>query len=105
MLEVLDSTGAEASKPRVSPRPESRLLVLPLVIELLALTLFVARVALANHHDVTVATNHSALLTDGLDAGVDLHCVSLSLSSIRPEGLSLLSSSRHPALLVAPNYL
>ena len=73
MLEVLGSTGAEASKPRVSPRPESRLLVLPLVVELLALTLFVARVALANHHDVAVATNHSALLTDGLDAWVDLH--------------------------------
>ena len=43
----------------------------------LALALFVARVALADDHDVAVATNHAALLTDRLDAWVDLHCISL----------------------------
>jgi hypothetical protein len=43
----------------------------------LALALLVARVALADDHDVAVATNHAALLTDRLDAWVDLHCISL----------------------------
>jgi hypothetical protein len=43
----------------------------------LALALLVARVALADDHDVAVTTNHTALLTDRLDAWVDLHCVSL----------------------------
>ena len=41
----------------------------------LALALFVARV-LANHHDVAVATNDLALVTNRLNAGVDLHDVS-----------------------------
>ena len=39
----------------------------------LALTLFVAWVV-ANHHDAAVATNHSALVTDFLHTGFDLHC-------------------------------
>src|SRR5690554_1061634 len=48
----------------------------------LALTLLVARVGLADDHDDAVATNHLAVLADRLDARVDLHCVSLiSLSS------------------------
>jgi hypothetical protein len=51
--------------------------------ENLALALFVARVALADDHDVAVTTNHTALLTDRLDAGVDLHLFLFSLSSIR----------------------
>jgi hypothetical protein len=65
-----------------------------------ALALFVARVALANHHDVAVATNHAALFTDGLDAGVDLHLFLFSLSSIRFRSLE---TSRYfpAALLVA----
>ena len=42
----------------------------------LALALLVTRV-LADHHDVSVATNDFALVTDWLDAGVDLHCVLL----------------------------
>ena len=37
-----------------------------------ALALLVTRV-LADHHDAAVATDHLALVTDGLDAGVDLH--------------------------------
>ena len=37
-----------------------------------ALTLFVARV-LADDHDTAVATNHLALVTDLLDARLDLH--------------------------------
>jgi hypothetical protein len=99
---VLDSTGAEASNPGC-PRSRGSGTALYLFScdlplgpglpksgldklgprKLLALTLLVTRVALADHHDVAVTTNHAALLTDGLDAGVDLHCVSLSLSSIR----------------------
>ncbi|GGA63615.1 hypothetical protein GCM10011490_12830 [Pseudoclavibacter endophyticus] len=38
----------------------------------LTLALLVARV-LANDHDAAVATNHLALVTDFLDAGLDLH--------------------------------
>ena len=45
-----------------------------------ALALLVARVGLADDHDATVAANDLAVVADGLDAGVDLHC-SLSLSS------------------------
>src|SRR4051794_15041824 len=37
-----------------------------------ALALLVTRV-LADHHDAAVATNHLALVTDRLDARVDLH--------------------------------
>jgi hypothetical protein len=37
----------------------------------------VARIGLADNHDVAIATNHLAVLTDGLDAGIDLHCGSL----------------------------
>src|SRR6187402_1679950 len=51
---------------RVPQRPET-----------LALALLVPRVALADHHDIAVTTNHAAVLTDRLDAGVYLHCVSL----------------------------
>ena len=40
----------------------------------LALALFVPRVALADHHDTAVAADHLAVIADGLDAGVDLHC-------------------------------
>ncbi len=42
----------------------------------LALALLVARV-LADHHDLAVATNHLALVTDWLNAWVDLHECSL----------------------------
>jgi hypothetical protein len=42
----------------------------------LALALLVTRV-LADHHDVSVATNDFALVADWFDAGVDLHCVLL----------------------------
>jgi hypothetical protein len=41
-----------------------------------ALTLFVPGVRLADHHDDTVATDHFAVLTDRLDARLDLHCSS-----------------------------
>src|ERR1700712_5093354 len=43
-----------------------------------ALALLVTRV-LADHHDASVATNHLALVTDLLDARVDLHSSALSL--------------------------
>ena len=47
----------------------------------LALALLVTRV-LADHHDVAVATDDLALVTDLLNAGVNLHCsFLLSLSS------------------------
>jgi hypothetical protein len=46
------------------------------VVFRLALALLVTRV-LADHHDVSVATNDFALVADWLDAGVDLHCVLL----------------------------
>ena len=47
----------------------------------LALALLVTRV-LADHHDVSVATNNLALVADGLNAGVNLHFSFLiSLSS------------------------
>jgi hypothetical protein len=39
----------------------------------LTLTLLVARVAVADHHDATVAANHLAVLADALDAGLNLH--------------------------------
>jgi hypothetical protein len=39
-----------------------------------ALALLVPRVALADHHDAAVATDHLALVTDLLDAGLNLHC-------------------------------
>lgn len=48
----------------VVARPEPRLL---------ALALLVARVALADHHDASVTTDHLAVIADLLDAGVDLH--------------------------------
>src|SRR3954471_22046104 len=38
-----------------------------------ALALLVTRV-LADHHDAAMATDHLALVTDLLDARVDLHC-------------------------------
>ena len=42
----------------------------------LALALLVARV-LADHHDVSVATNDFTFVADWLDARIDLHCVLL----------------------------
>jgi hypothetical protein len=39
-----------------------------------ALALLVPRVALADDHDAAVATDHLALVTDLLDAGLNLHC-------------------------------
>ena len=82
----MDSTGAKASNPRCphGDRAKSRSVVLGavLVVQLLALALLVARVALADHHDVSIAADDAAVVTDGLDAGIDLHCCSLhSLSS------------------------
>jgi hypothetical protein len=44
----------------------------------LALALLVARV-LADHNDVALATNHLALITDPLDARLDLHGYPLRL--------------------------
>ena len=95
-MEVLDRTGAEASNPGCPPRVATKVLALLLFVfscknlelkGLLALALFVTRVALADNHDVAVATNHSALLTDRLDAWVDLHVFLFSLSSpASPEG-------------------
>ncbi|GAA2189581.1 hypothetical protein GCM10009786_23260 [Leucobacter alluvii] len=38
-----------------------------------ALALLVARVALADHHDASVAANDLAVIADRLDAGIDLH--------------------------------
>ena len=46
-------------------------------VETSALALLVARV-LADHHDAAVATDHLALVTDRLDARVDLHSQPLS---------------------------
>src|SRR5690606_19317090 len=66
-------------------------LILPVDIELCvrsgrsALALLVARVALADHHDAAVTTNHLAVIADGLDARADLHSVSCSLSSYARE--------------------
>src|SRR4051794_2590626 len=45
-----------------------------------ALALLVARV-LADHHDAAVATDHLALVTDRLDARVDLHVSPFLLGS------------------------
>ena len=53
------------------------------LVEASALALLVARVALADHHDAAVTADHLAVIADGLDAGVDLHDVSCSLSSYR----------------------
>lgn len=68
----------------------------------LTLALLVARV-FADDHNVAVATDDLALVTDLLDAGVYLHDVSFSLSSYRPcSGRPLLSSRCfRPGLLVA----
>ena len=60
----------------------------------LALALLVTRVALADHHDVSIAADDAAVVTDRLDAGVDLHCVSFDrclrtdLSGIEPVEIS-----------------
>lgn len=43
----------------------------------LALALLVSWVALADHHDTTVATNHTAVITDRFHAGINLHDGSL----------------------------
>jgi len=50
----------------------------------LALALLVPRGRAADDHDAAVATDDLALVADALDAGVDLHCSSLSPSSYRP---------------------
>ena len=62
----------------------------------LALALLVARVALADDHDVAVATDDTAVLAHRLDAGVDLHCYSLFFAVFVPEGCPgpLLSSAQ-----------
>ncbi len=64
-----------------------------------------ARVALADHHDASVATDHLAVIADLLDAGVDLHV----LPSIRcpreepfaPSGVAVLNRYLQRDLLVA----
>jgi hypothetical protein len=101
-VKVLDSTGAEAFNPGCPPGEPGMLVLLlysvvwrlrPLRLSkgtstssgtgsFLTLALFVARVALADDHDIAVTTNDAALFTDRLDAGVDLHFFLLSLSSI-----------------------
>lgn len=67
------------------------------------LALLVARVGLADDHDVAVATDHLAVVADRLDAGVDLHCVSLgSLSSyLSHAGARGLAVTFQQGLLVA----
>ena len=96
----MDSTGAKASNPRCPLVAEVLGAVLYLVVstwslsfskgrfenlselKLLTLALLVTRVGLADHHDIAVATDDAAVVTDGLDAGVYLHDGSLySLSS------------------------
>lgn len=47
------------------------------VVRSSALTLFVARV-IADHHDLAVATNHLAVVTDLLDAWLNFHCGSFA---------------------------
>ena len=42
-------------------------------MKLLALALLVARVVLADDHDVAIAADDAAVLAHGLDAGGDLH--------------------------------
>ena len=67
----------------------------------LTLALLVTWVVLADDHDVAVATDHAAVLAHGLDAGGDLHCSLLSLSSYRFDTSPtrpLLSSSPLPGL-------
>ncbi len=54
---------------------------------LLTLTLLVARV-LANHHDAAVATNHLALVTDLLNAWVDLHRLPSCWLAVSPARLA-----------------
>src|SRR6478609_8367796 len=72
------SDGLRPSAPEVirwtwCPAKRSRLRLFSCAAELRsALALLVARV-LADHHDAAVATDHLALVTDGLDAGLDLH--------------------------------
>jgi hypothetical protein len=67
-----------------------------MAFSVLALTLLVPRVALADDHDAAVATDHLAVVADGLDAGVDLHVLLLSLSSYRDR---ILSDTAQPLLL------
>lgn len=52
----------------------------------LALALLVTRV-LADHHDVSVAANNLALVADGLNAGVNLHCSFPFYRCLRTEAL------------------
>jgi hypothetical protein len=61
------------------------ILMLLMVIELLALTLFVAGI-FANHHHVAVATNDFALVAHWLNTGADLHGVSFSSLASCPSG-------------------
>src|SRR5690606_13539139 len=101
VVEVWSSIRSRASAPRCPPRSpvrgEPRHPMLPVFdIQFFscraryrstwpdpcsALALLVTRVRLADDHDATVTTDHAAVVADGLDAGVDLHDVSCSLSS------------------------
>jgi hypothetical protein len=54
-----------------------RWFLIELCAERLALALFVARVTLADHHDTTMSADHLAVIADGLDTRIDLHCGSL----------------------------
>ena len=87
----MDNTGAKASNPRCPLNfsvielveiPGAALIYSVVSKGALALALLVTRVRLADHHDVSIAADNAAVVADGLDAGVDLHVVSLhSLSS------------------------
>ena len=59
--------------------------MLLMVIELLALTLFVAGI-FANHHHVAVATNDFALVAHGLNTGANLHGLSFFSLASCPSG-------------------
>ena len=77
----MDGTGAKASNPGC-PRPKAVLvsLCVNLCVVLLALALLVTRVRLADHHDVSIAADDAAVVTDGLDTGLDLHVLFLVLA-------------------------
>ena len=66
---------------------------------LLALALLVTRV-LADHHDVSVAANNLALVANGLNAGVNLHCFFL-FRCLRTSALWALAVTSQQSLFVA----
>jgi hypothetical protein len=94
---VWRTAGARASSPGCPLL--AQVVAVRFVIELrdlgLALALFMARVRLADHHDVSIATDDAAVVTDGLDAGVYLHETFLALAVFELAGCheSLLSSA------------